>query len=125
MNKKNKKYIDYNNNSHSKILNSYSSKGVLNINGQKIKHIKTVSDIESFHIQNPFKTLKKNYSQSGKKISPEKNLISRSPQITRNNIINDNKNSSIVKISLVSENYNSNSNNFSIDRKIIKTNIKK
>ena len=28
-------------------------------------------------------------------------------------------------ISLVSENYNSNSNNFSIDRKIIKTNIKK
>ena len=69
--------------------------------------------------------MKKNYSQSGKKISPEKNLISRSPQITRNNIINDNKNSSIVKISLVSENYNSNSNNFSIDRKIIKTNIKK
>ena len=124
-NKKNRKYYEYNNNSHSKILNSYSSKGVLNSNGQKIKHLKTVSDIESFHIQNPFKSLKKNYSQTGKKISLDKNLISRSPQITRNNIINDNKSSSIVKISLASENYNSNNNNFLIDRKIIKTNNKK
>ena len=124
-NKKNKKYLEYYSNSHSKILNSCSSKGVLNSNGQKIKHIKTVTDIESFHIQNPFKSLKKNYSQTGKKFSLDKNLISRSPQITRNNIINDNKNSSVVKISLASENYNSNNNNIIVDRKSIKTNIKK
>ncbi len=124
-NKKNKKYLEYYSNSHSKILNSCSSKGVLNSNGQKIKHIKTVTDIESFHIQNPFKSLKKNYSQTGKKFSLDKNLISRSPQITRNNIINDNKNSSVVKISLASENYSSNNNNLIVDRKNIKTNIKK
>ena len=124
-NKKNKKYLEYYSNSHSKILNSCSSKGVLNSNGQKIKHIKTVTDIESFHIQNPFKSLKKNYSQTGKKFSLDKNLISRSPQITRNNIINDNKNSSVVKISLASENYSSNNNNLIVDRKSIKTNIKK
>ncbi len=69
--------------------------------------------------------MKKNYSQTGKKFSLDKNLISRSPQITRNNIINDNKNSSVVKISLASENYSSNNNNLIVDRKNIKTNIKK
>ena len=69
--------------------------------------------------------MKKNYSQTGKKFSLDKNLISRSPQITRNNIINDNKNSSVVKISLASENYSSNNNNLIVDRKSIKTNIKK
>ena len=120
--KNNKKYLEYDN---SKILNSSSSKNYLNnssIISQKIRHIKTISDMgnEIIKIQNPFQILKKNFSQSGQFLNVE-NLkdVNKSPESYRNNNLIDLKNSSIVKISLASENPNSNDNS-SIDKKNIK-----
>ena len=120
--KNNKKYLEYDN---SKILNSSSSKNYLNnssIISQKIRHIKTISDMgnEIIKIQNPFQILKKNFSQSGQFLNIE-NLknVNKSPESNRNNNLFELKNSSIVRISLASENINSN-DSYSIDKKNIK-----
>ena len=118
----NKQYLEYDN---SKILNSSSSKNYLNnssIISQKIRHIKTISDMgnEIIKIQNPFQILKKNFSQSGQFLNIE-NLknVNKSPESNRNNNLFELKNSSIVRISLASENINSN-DSYSIDKKNIK-----
>ena len=120
--KNNKQYLEYDN---SKILNSSSSKNYLNnssIISQKIRHIKTISDMgnEIIKIQNPFQILKKNFSQSGQFLNIE-NLknVNKSPESNRNNNLFELKNSSIVRISLASENINSN-DSYSIDKKNIK-----
>ncbi len=120
--KNNKQYLEYDN---SKILNSSSSKNYLNnssIISQKIRHIKTISDMgnEIKKIQNPFQILKKNFSQSGQFLNIE-NLknVNKSPESNRNNNLFELKNSSIVRISLASENINSN-DSYSIDKKNIK-----
>ena len=118
----NKQYLEYDN---SKILNSSSSKNYLNnssIISQKIRHIKTISDMgnDIIKIQNPFTILKKNFSQSGQFLNID-NLkdVNKSPESNRNNNLIELKNSSIVKISLASENINSN-DSYSIDKKNIK-----
>lgn len=120
--KNNKKYLEYDN---SKILNSSSSKNYLNnssIISQKIRHIKTISDMgnEIIKLQNPFKILKKNFSQNEKFLNIQ-NLkeVSKSSQTNRNNNLIELRNSSIVKISLASENLNS-SDSCSFDKKNIK-----
>ena len=118
----NKQYLEYDN---SKILNSSSSKNYLNnssIISQKIRHIKTISDMgnEIIKLQNPFKILKKNFSQNEKFLNIQ-NLkeVSKSSQTNRNNNLIELRNSSIVKISLASENLNS-SDSCSFDKKNIK-----
>ena len=105
--KKKKKYFENN----SKILNTSVSKNYLNnssIIGKKIKHIKTMSDLgnEKFLYQNPSKILKKNLTKkNGKYLNLDNLILSKSPQVKRNNLI-DYKNTSVVKISLMPEKFN-------------------
>ena len=106
---KNKKHLEYNN---SKILNDYTKKNnYLNnssIIGQKIRHIKIISNMGNKNNQNQNNSLKKNFSQGGN-VSLRKNNFSKSPQPTGNDNESEFKNTSIVKISLAPENFNNNS----------------
>ena len=85
--------------SNNKIIHSSSSKNYLNNTNfieQKIHHIKTLSDIDSIkNIKNKLNTLN---------IIHNENNLSKSPVSNRSNINNEFK-SSIVKITLVPENF--------------------
>jgi hypothetical protein len=88
---------------NNKIINSSSSKNCLcnnSIIGQKIRHIKTLSDIGNAPFKNN-KNLKKNSIHIHKNTSD--NGLSKSPESTRSNLNNEFK-SSIVKITLAPEN---------------------
>ena len=106
---KNKKHLEYNN---SKILHDYTKKNnYLNnssIIGQKIRHIKIISNMGNKNNQNQNNSLKKNFSQGGN-VSLRKNNFTKSPQPTGNDNLSEFKNTSIVKISLAPENFNNNS----------------
>ena len=105
--KKSKKYFENN----SKILNTSTSKNYLNnssIIGKKIRHIKTMSELgnDKYLYQNTSKILKKNLTKkNGNYLNLDNLIISKSPQVKRNSLI-DYKNTSVVKISLLSENIN-------------------
>ena len=97
----NNNILNKNNYLNNKIKHSSSSKNYLNnsIEKQK-KNIKTLSYNENYNIHS--RHLKK--KQSKNYLNTENLFFSKSPQTMRNNLINDFRNSSIVKITLSPEN---------------------